>query len=160
VRTDEASAQGADEGEVATSEAAAGPRAATLAVVEAEREREHERALQRPRESEAERASRAAAAQRMGRAMTDAEPAEMREVARAERLLSEDPRRALALTRAMEAGFPEGRFREERAYLEVMALAALERSGELRERAAAFLHSYPAGLYSQRVRAAIAGQRD
>jgi hypothetical protein len=91
----------------------------------------------------------------MERAMTDAELAEMREIARAERLLSEEPQRALALARAMEAGFPEGRFREERAYLEVMALAELGRSGELREKAAAFLRSYPAGLYSQRVRRAI-----
>jgi hypothetical protein len=102
----------------------------------------------------------AEAAQRMNRAMTDAELAEMREIARAKRLLTDDPKRALALTRAMEAGFPEGRFREERAYLEVMALFELERTDEMRAKAAAFLRAYPAGLYSGRVRKALAGRGD
>ncbi len=95
---------------------------------------------------------------RMGRAVTDAELAEMREIKRAERLLDDDPKRALALTRAMEAGFPEGRFREERAYLQVMALLELGRAQEMRTEATAFLHTYPAGLYSERVRKALAGK--
>jgi RNA polymerase sigma-70 factor (ECF subfamily) len=99
-----------------------------------------------------------ATALRMGRAVTDAELAEMREIKRAERLLDDDPKRALALTRAMEAGFPEGRFREERAYLQVMALLELGRTQEMRAEATTFLRSYPAGLYSERVRKALAGK--
>jgi RNA polymerase sigma-70 factor (ECF subfamily) len=91
-------------------------------------------------------------------ARPDEEFAEMQEVARAERLLSDDPQRALAVTRAMQKGFPEGYFREERAYLEVMALHELGRTREMREKAAAFLRAYPAGLYSSRVRKAVGGR--
>lgn len=86
----------------------------------------------------------------------DPELAEMREIARAERLLADDPERALALTRTLEAGFPNGRFREERAYLEVMALLELGRTREMHAKAAEFLRAYPAGLYSDRVRKAAA----
>jgi RNA polymerase sigma-70 factor (ECF subfamily) len=86
----------------------------------------------------------------------DLELAEMREIERAERLLADDPQRALESTRAMH--FPEGHFREERAYLEVMALRGLGRTREMRDKAAAFLHAYPTGLYSSRVRKAAAGE--
>lgn len=89
----------------------------------------------------------------------DAELAEMREVARAERLLESDPERTLAMVHAMRASFPDGYFREERAYLEVMALAALGRDALVRSRATAFLSDHPAGLYSERVRRALAGAR-
>jgi hypothetical protein len=90
----------------------------------------------------------------------DLELAEMREIERAEHLLSSDPQRALELTRSMQAGFPDGHFREERAYLEVMALSGLGRTRETREKAASFLRAYPAGLYSSRVRKAAAGKTD
>lgn len=98
------------------------------------------------------------AAERMDRAVTDAELTEMREIARAERLITEDPARALALTRALEAGYPEGRFGEERAYIEVMALNELGRSAEMKQKANAFLRAHPAGLYSGRVRKVLAGE--
>jgi hypothetical protein len=93
-----------------------------------------------------------------GTAPPDLELAEMREIKRAESLLSDEPQRALELTRSMQAGFPDGHFREERAYLEVMALLRLGRTRELREKAAAFLRGYPTGLYSSRVRKAAAGK--
>lgn len=96
------------------------------------------------------------AARQQSSAAPDLELAEMREIERAQRLLSDDPGRALALTRSMQAGFPEGRFREERAYIEVMALLELGRTREVREKAATFLRAYPAGLYSNRVRKAAA----
>jgi hypothetical protein len=82
--------------------------------------------------------------------------AEMREIAQAERLLASDPARALAMTRGMHARFEAAYFAEERIYLEVMALHRLGRSGELRERAAAFLRTYPDGLYTAPVRTALA----
>jgi RNA polymerase sigma-70 factor, ECF subfamily len=82
--------------------------------------------------------------------------AEMREVAEAERLLASDPARALEMTRQMRARFEAGYFAEERVYVEVMALHRLGRSGELREKAAAFLRSYPDGPYTARVRNALA----
>jgi hypothetical protein len=88
--------------------------------------------------------------------MPDAEREELREITRAEQLLSSDPEDALALTRAMRARFPQGNLREERAYLEVIALLELRRTHEMRTRAAAFLKAYPDGLYSGRVRAALA----
>jgi RNA polymerase sigma-70 factor (ECF subfamily) len=95
---------------------------------------------------------------KMSRVVSDAELAEMHDIARAERLLEDSPARALALTRAMQVGYPNSRFEEERSYLEVMALHGLGRSGEAREKAATFLRAYPAGLYSDRVRKAIAGE--
>lgn len=82
--------------------------------------------------------------------------AEMREVAQAERLLASDPARALSVTRRVQARFEAAYFAEERIYVEVMALHRLGRSGELRERAAAFLHTYPDGLYTAPVRTALA----
>jgi hypothetical protein len=93
-------------------------------------------------------------------AASDAELAEMRQITRAERLLLGDPERALALTRAMHTGFPAGYFREERDYLEVMALRELGRTREMREKAAAFLGAYPQGLYSSRVRKAAVSDGD
>ena len=82
----------------------------------------------------------------------------MREIERAERLLADDPQRSLDLTRSMQVGFPDSHFREERAYVEVMALQKLGRTREMREKAAAFLKGYPTGLYSSRVRKAAAGE--
>jgi hypothetical protein len=79
----------------------------------------------------------------------------MRDIALAESLLSRDPARALALTQALRARFPDGYLREERAYLEVMALAKLGRRREMRKKAATFLRTYPDGPYSARVRGAL-----
>jgi hypothetical protein len=90
-----------------------------------------------------------------GSAASDTELAEMREIAQAEGLLARDPARALALTQTMRQRFPEGYFREERAYVEVMALAGLGRTGELREKAAAFLRTYPNGPYTERVKKTV-----
>jgi hypothetical protein len=80
---------------------------------------------------------------------------EMRAVARAERLLTSDPERALEMTREMSRKFRGGYFVEDRAYLEVMALKHLGRDAQMRRRAAAFLREYPAGPYSARVRKAL-----
>jgi RNA polymerase sigma-70 factor (ECF subfamily) len=98
------------------------------------------------------------AVQQKGSTAADLELAEMREIGRAERLLADDPQGALELTRSMQAGFPDGHFGEERAYLEVMALLELGRTREMREKAAAFLRGHPTGLYSSRVRKAAAGK--
>lgn len=84
---------------------------------------------------------------------------ETREIANAERLLGTAPARALAIARSVEARFPDGYLREERAYVEVMALFALGRSDEARNEAAAFLKRYPDGPYSRRVHSAAAGAR-
>lgn len=91
---------------------------------------------------------------------SEAALSEMRAVAQAENLLTRDPERTLALTRAMRTRFPAGYFAEERAYLEVMALSALGRTAELQQRAAAFLSAHPDGLYSGRVRKALSGAGD
>ena len=79
---------------------------------------------------------------------------ELQEVAQAERLLATDPARALALVRAAEARFPRGYVREERGYVEVMALVALGRLDEARPRTAQFLRDYPDSAFSRRVREA------
>jgi RNA polymerase sigma-70 factor (ECF subfamily) len=118
-------------------------------------------AAERPEDAVAKPAPELAPAQAVQKKSStapDLELAEMREIERAERLLSDDPQRALELTRSMQAGFPAGHFREERAYLEVMALKGLGRTREMREKAAAFLRGYPTGLYSSRVRKAAAGE--
>jgi hypothetical protein len=81
--------------------------------------------------------------------------AEMRDIAQAERLLPSQPERVLEITRQMRARYPEGYFHEERAYLEVMALAALGRTAEMRMRAAGFLKRHPTGPYTARVRKAL-----
>jgi RNA polymerase sigma-70 factor (ECF subfamily) len=76
---------------------------------------------------------------------------ELQEVAQAERLLATDPARALALVRAAEARFPRGYVREERGYVEVMALVGLGRLDEARPRMAQFLRDYPDSAFSRRV---------
>lgn len=81
---------------------------------------------------------------------------EMRLVGQAERLLSTAPERALLIARGLETRFPQGYFREERAYVEVMALFRLGRTREGRSKADRFLRAYPDGPYSRRVRSAVA----
>jgi RNA polymerase sigma-70 factor, ECF subfamily len=77
---------------------------------------------------------------------------ELQEVAQAERLLATDPAQALALVRANEARFPRGYVREERSYVEVMALVALGSLEEARPKIARFLRDYPESAFSRRVR--------
>jgi RNA polymerase sigma-70 factor (ECF subfamily) len=79
---------------------------------------------------------------------------ELQEVAQAERVLAADPARALALVHAAEARFPRGYVREERGYVEIMALVALGRLGEARPKIARFLRDHPDSAFSQRVREA------
>ena len=79
---------------------------------------------------------------------------ELQEVAQAERLLATDPARALALVRAAEARFPAGYVREERAYVEIMALVALGNLDEARPRIARFLRDHPDSAFTARVREA------
>ena len=79
---------------------------------------------------------------------------ELREVARAERLLPTDPAQALALARASEVRFPQGYLREERSYVAIMALLAMGRVDEARPEVARFLRAYPDGAFSRRVREA------
>ncbi|HMI91370.1 MAG TPA: sigma factor-like helix-turn-helix DNA-binding protein, partial [Polyangiales bacterium] len=81
---------------------------------------------------------------------------EMQEIASAERLLATAPARALSIVRSVGARFPQGYLREERAYVEVMALLALGRSAEARSKAEDFLEQYPDGPYSRRVHGAAA----
>jgi hypothetical protein len=80
---------------------------------------------------------------------------EPQQIASAERLLASAPARALAIVRVVEARFPDSYLREERAYVEVMALLGLGRAAEARSRAEAFLTAYPDGPYSRRVRSAV-----
>jgi RNA polymerase sigma-70 factor, ECF subfamily len=82
---------------------------------------------------------------------------EPQQIASAERLLASAPARALTIVRAVETRFPDGYLREERAYVEVMALLGLGRAAEARPKAEAFLKAYPDGPYSRRVRGALAG---
>ena len=77
---------------------------------------------------------------------------ELRQVAEAERVLATDPAQALSLVRAYEARFPKGYMREERGYVEVMALLALGRLDEARPEVARFLQAYPDGAFSRRIR--------
>jgi RNA polymerase sigma-70 factor (ECF subfamily) len=79
---------------------------------------------------------------------------ELQEVAQAERLLATDPARALALVRAAEARFPAGYVREERDYVELMALVALGRLDEARPKVARFLRDHPDSAFTGRVREA------
>jgi len=79
---------------------------------------------------------------------------ELQQVAKAERLLTTDPGGALTLVRAAEARFPNGYVREERAYVELMALLAMGRLDEARPKIARFLREYPESTFSRRVREA------
>jgi hypothetical protein len=84
---------------------------------------------------------------------------EMLQVARAEQLLSAQPAETLRLVRNCEAQFPNGYFRQERRYLEVMALLALGRHGEAQACAQWFLRDYPVGPYRQKIARAFERSR-
>jgi RNA polymerase sigma-70 factor (ECF subfamily) len=87
-------------------------------------------------------------------ASSDDDLLELQQVARAERLLAAEPARALALVRAAEARFPEGYMREERRYVEIIALVGMGRVDEARPKIAAFLRDYPESAFGQRIREA------
>lgn len=77
-----------------------------------------------------------------------AQLSEAREVARAERLLATDPRGALRLLHSLASSASSQALREERDYIEVMALF---RIGQLRDARAAstrFLKSYPESAFA------------
>jgi hypothetical protein len=65
--------------------------------------------------------------------------------------------RALASLDAQIARFPEGVLAEERSEARIMALCAVDRTGEAREAAARFLAEYPRSVLAGRVRASCAG---
>jgi hypothetical protein len=79
---------------------------------------------------------------------------ELGQVARAEQTLAKDPAAALALVLAADARFPHGYLKEERSYVEIMALVALGRLDEARMKIAPFLRDYPESAYGRRVREA------
>jgi RNA polymerase sigma-70 factor (ECF subfamily) len=85
---------------------------------------------------------------------SDDELLELQQVARAERLVATDPARALALVRASESHFPNGYMRQERRYVEIIALIALGRLDEARPKIAGFLREYPESAFGQRIREA------
>ncbi|MET0388670.1 MAG: hypothetical protein ABW321_22045, partial [Polyangiales bacterium] len=84
---------------------------------------------------------------------------EIRTIEEAERKLANDPRRTLELTRTAQTRFADGNLREERAYLELMALHKLGLTHELRAKAASFLERHPSGIYSARVHEVLQSQR-
>jgi hypothetical protein len=79
---------------------------------------------------------------------------EFQQVAAAERLLATDPARALALVRATQARFPDGYVKEEREYVEIMALLATGRLDEAQAKIPRFLRAYPESAFNRRVREA------
>jgi hypothetical protein len=81
--------------------------------------------------------------------------AELQWLARAERSLRDDPAHALKLLREGDARFPEGYFRQERAYLVVMATLALGQLDSAHDHAQRFLQRYPRSPYAERVRGAL-----
>jgi hypothetical protein len=88
------------------------------------------------------------------RSETDDGLQEIQGVAAAEHVLAADPARALALVRQGDKQFGGGYLSEERRYIATLALFALGRGPEGRGEAASFLHDYPDGPFTARVRAA------
>jgi hypothetical protein len=81
---------------------------------------------------------------------------EMRLLAAANRSLHSDPERTLALTQGSEKEFPNGMFAEERRELLVLSLVKLGHMEEARRLGLNYLHRYPNGPFSERVRRALA----
>jgi hypothetical protein len=81
---------------------------------------------------------------------------------RARRALNADNGRlALGIVQELDERFPQGVLIEERSATKVLSLCQLERVGEAKEAARAFLERYPASVYAERVRkgcAAASGQ--
>jgi hypothetical protein len=81
------------------------------------------------------------------------------ELAQAEQLLASDPEAALTLVRSGNARYKRGYLRQERRYIEVMALFALGRTGEAQAHALWFLNQYKASPYRATVERAVEQQR-
>jgi hypothetical protein len=81
--------------------------------------------------------------------------AEMTELAAAEKLLSNAPARSLALVRKSDQRFPDGYFKQERAYVAIMALIGLGRIEDARAEAARFAERYPRMPYGARIERAL-----
>lgn len=117
------------------------------------------RAPEAPRAELAEQGdSMAPATSRLRSASTVVAPQdreEMLQLARAEQLLSAQPQTTLQLVRAGETQFPRGHFRQERRYLEVMALLALGEASEAQARGAWFLRDYPVSPYRKKIALAL-----
>jgi hypothetical protein len=72
---------------------------------------------------------------------------------RARRALNADNGRlALGIVEELDERFPQGVLIEERSATRVLSLCQLERVGEAKEAAKAFLEHYPASVYAERVR--------
>jgi hypothetical protein len=85
--------------------------------------------------------------------------AEMRELALAERLLASEPRRSLTIVRAGMERFARGYLTQERRYVEIMALLALQKPKDAALLSQAFLRDYPKGPYRRKVERALAQER-
>ena len=79
--------------------------------------------------------------------------AEMRGIAAARDRLDKAPNGALAALAQVKREHPRGYFVEERLALSVLALARMGSTGLAREKAAAFIRTYPNGPYTDKVRA-------
>ncbi|MDB4985387.1 MAG: Fe-S oxidoreductase [Myxococcaceae bacterium] len=99
--------------------------------------------------------SRGAAGHGKRRADSPLDAEEMKQLNRAEQLLAVAPLQTLKLVRAGELKFRSGYFAQERRYLEVMALFALERGDEAQSRGEGFLRDYPDGPYRRKVELAL-----
>jgi hypothetical protein len=73
----------------------------------------------------------------------------------AQSLLARDPAAALAAIEEHARAYPRGNFAEEREALAIDALRRLGRRQDLRQRAAAFLESYPRSPHRERVQALL-----
>ncbi|MET0285222.1 MAG: sigma-70 family RNA polymerase sigma factor [Polyangiales bacterium] len=81
------------------------------------------------------------------------EVSETAQLARAEALLAEHPREALAVVRTLDGRESANYLREERDYIELMALLAIGDQKAGRARASAFLRAYPASAFARIVQA-------
>jgi hypothetical protein len=81
---------------------------------------------------------------------------EMRMLAVAQRVLTEDPARSLRLSRQGESEFPSSMFSAERKQLALLALVQLGRVDEARREGIPFLRAYPNAPWSARLREALA----
>lgn len=79
-------------------------------------------------------------------------PSEAAQVARAARLLKQQPHAALEAVRSIATASSTEYLLEERDYLEIMALVALGRRDEAHPLADAFLHRYPASAFASAIR--------
>lgn len=81
---------------------------------------------------------------------------EMRMLKVAQAVLFSNPERALRLARQGEREFAGSLFAQERQHLLILSLVQLGRMDDAKRRAADYLHSYPRGPFSDRVRKALA----